>query len=111
MQFRTLRRHPISPKYTADSLQEHPFPITDSSSTPQSPFPLTSLQPECSSPDVIINCFLPFFLQGLAQMLPITYVIFIHFLLIEGQLLYSVIMVSATHPHELAIGILMPCPS
>ena len=78
MQFRTLRCHPISPKYTADSLQGHPFPITDPSSTPQSPFPLTSLQPECSSPDVIINCFLPFFLQGLAQMLPITYVIFIH---------------------------------
>ena len=45
MHFRTLHCHPISPKYMADSLQGHRLPITNPSSTPHSPFPLTSLQP------------------------------------------------------------------
>ena len=45
MHFRTLHCHPISPKYMADSLQGHPLPITNPSSIPHSPFPLTSLQP------------------------------------------------------------------
>ena len=58
------------------------------------------------------QCLVITILQGLAQMLPITDIIFFHlFSFTGGQLLYSITMVSAIHQHELAIGIHMSPPS
>ena len=76
--------------------------------------PLPSL---CSSPDVIINCLLASFLPSRLGS-NVTYhrrhfysFIFFYWRTLPFLLLYSIIMVSAIHQHELAIGIHMSPPS